>query len=85
MPPVGPYRLVIFDCDGTLVDSQAFIVGCMQDAFRADGLAPPPRLATRWRADLIAGLGKKAEQFILVLDIARVFASDQSLLAAASA
>ena len=37
------------------------------------------------RADLIAGLGKKAEQFILVLDIARVFASDQSLLAAASA
>lgn len=36
-------RLVIFDVDGTLVDSQAHIVGAMTRAFTAQGLAPLPR------------------------------------------
>jgi phosphoglycolate phosphatase len=39
-------RLVIFDCDGTLVDSQAIIVAAMNRAFEAKGLAPPSRQAT---------------------------------------
>ena len=45
-------------------------------------LAEPPHLAMRWRADMIAGLGKKGDQFVIVLDIPRVFASDEALLAA---
>lgn len=36
-------KLLIFDCDGTLVDSQHMIVAAMTDAFRAEGLAPPAR------------------------------------------
>jgi phosphoglycolate phosphatase len=36
-------RLVIFDCDGTLVDSQHAIVASMQQAFALLGLAAPPR------------------------------------------
>lgn len=36
-------KLVIFDCDGTLVDSQHAIVASMTDAFVAEGLTPPPR------------------------------------------
>jgi phosphoglycolate phosphatase len=36
-------KLVIFDCDGTLVDSQHGIVAAMTDAFASEGLAPPPR------------------------------------------
>ena len=36
-------RLVLFDMDGTLVDSQAHIVGAMDAAFRALGLDPPSR------------------------------------------
>lgn len=35
--------LVIFDCDGTLVDSQHAIVAAMEDAFRGKGLEPPAR------------------------------------------
>lgn len=42
-----PLRLAIFDVDGTLVDSQATIVGCMQAAFAADGLPPPAPEAVR--------------------------------------
>ncbi|MEK0085553.1 HAD-IA family hydrolase [Benzoatithermus flavus] len=40
-------RLIVFDCDGTLVDSQATIVACAQAAFRAEGLIPPPAEAVR--------------------------------------
>jgi phosphoglycolate phosphatase len=38
-----PLRLVIFDCDGTIVDSQHTIVACMQAGFERHGLdAPEP-------------------------------------------
>ncbi|WP_284264814.1 HAD-IA family hydrolase [Roseicyclus amphidinii] len=39
-------RLVIFDVDGTLVDSQAHIVAAMNAAFAANGLTPPDRAHT---------------------------------------
>jgi phosphoglycolate phosphatase len=38
-------KLVIFDVDGTLVDSQADILASMAAAFASEGLAPPPREA----------------------------------------
>jgi phosphoglycolate phosphatase len=40
-------RLAIFDCDGTLVDSQANICLAMEHAFEEAGLTPPSRHATR--------------------------------------
>ena len=40
-------RLVVFDCDGTLVDSQAAICRSMDHAFAAAGLSPPDRNAVR--------------------------------------
>jgi phosphoglycolate phosphatase len=43
----APIRLVVFDVDGTLVDSQATIVACAQAAFAAEGLDPPEPVAIR--------------------------------------
>lgn len=40
-------RLVVFDIDGTLVDSQATIVACMREAFLWNGLPPPEPEAVR--------------------------------------
>lgn len=34
-------RLILFDCDGTLVDSGTHIVGAMQAAFTHHGITPP--------------------------------------------
>ena len=34
-------RLIVFDCDGTLVDSQHLIVAAMHQAFETHGLSPP--------------------------------------------
>lgn len=52
MPPVGRYRLVIFDCDGTLVDSQHNIIAAMQKAFGAAGRALPTPEAIRRQVGL---------------------------------
>ena len=41
-----PLRLVIFDVDGTLIDSQAHIVAAMNGAFEGIGLTPPSREET---------------------------------------
>lgn len=41
------HRFIVFDLDGTLVDSQHTIVHCMGRAFTADGLAAPDAKAVR--------------------------------------
>lgn len=40
-------RLAVFDCDGTLVDSQANILRAMEDCFTRHRMEPPCRHATR--------------------------------------
>ena len=40
-------RLALFDCDGTLVDSQHNICAAMEECFGAAGLVPPTRERTR--------------------------------------
>jgi phosphoglycolate phosphatase len=41
-------KLIIFDCDGTLVDSQRVIVAAMQRAFQSADLAVPSPAAVRY-------------------------------------
>ena len=36
-------KLVIFDCDGTLVDGQHLIIDSMDLCFEREGLTPPSR------------------------------------------
>jgi len=48
----GPTQLAVFDCDGTLVDSQHIIVAAMQAAFSAHGLAEPEPAAIRRQVGL---------------------------------
>jgi len=40
-------RLAVFDCDGTLVDSEANICLAIEDSFRLSGLEPPPHALAR--------------------------------------
>lgn len=49
----GPFDLVVFDWDGTLMDSQARIVACIQAAFEDAGVPAPSQEA----ASDIIGLG----------------------------
>ncbi len=40
-------KLAVFDCDGTLIDSQVNILRAMASSFERHGLVPPPEHATR--------------------------------------
>jgi phosphoglycolate phosphatase len=43
----GEVKLAVFDCDGTIVDSQHSIIHSMQAAFTKYGLVKPPREAIK--------------------------------------
>lgn len=47
------FRLIVFDWDGTLMDSESRIVGCMREAMAAEGLVP----ATQGSVREVIGLG----------------------------
>ena len=41
---------------------------------------PPPRIAMRWKTEFIQGMGKRGDDFIIVLDANAVFASDELMM-----
>lgn len=54
-------RLIVFDCDGTLVDSAHIIIQAMAAAWQSHGLLPPPACAMR------QNIGRSLEQAIVTL------------------
>lgn len=63
-------QLVVFDCDGTLVDSQHIIVAAMQRAFRECGVAEPTPAEVRRNvglhvADAVASLLPDASEKVI--------------------
>jgi purine-binding chemotaxis protein CheW len=40
-------------------------------------IQPPPRIGTRIRTDFIKGMGKRDAQLIMILDIDRVFSTEE--------
>ncbi len=65
------------------VDGEPIIVGALADAvrevldIRSDQIEPPPRLGTRLNTEFINGMGKVDEQFMILLNIDRIFNSDE--------
>lgn len=57
---------------GALVDS-------VQEVFELDpqDIEPPPRIGTHLRTDFIKGIGKRDDRFIIILDIDKVFSSEE--------
>ena len=59
------------------------IVGSLADSVQEvieleDGqIEPPPRIGTRLKTEFIKGMGKREEEFIILLEIDRVFSSEE--------
>ena len=62
-----------------IIDDELTILGAMADSVREvmqlqqDEIEPPPRIGTRLDVDFIKGMGKKDDEFIIILDINNVF------------
>lgn len=69
-----------------LVDDEPIVVGALADAvrevleIRSDAIEPPPRLGTKLKTEFIKGMGKVDEQFLILLDIDKVFNSEEIAL-----
>lgn len=65
------------------LDGDATVIGALADSvqevfeLRTDQMEPPPRIGRRLDTEFIKGMGKCDEQFIIILDIDRVFSSDE--------
>jgi purine-binding chemotaxis protein CheW len=73
-------RIVVMELS---MDDELTVIGAMADSvhevleLEAGQIEAPPRIGTRWRTEFIKGIGKRDEQFIIILDIDRVFSTDE--------
>ncbi len=63
-------------------NDETLTVGCLADSVQEvieidpSSIEPAPHLGTKVETTFISGIGKKGEEFIIILDIDRVFRSD---------
>ncbi|MBJ6723540.1 chemotaxis protein CheW [Geomesophilobacter sediminis] len=66
-----------------VLEGETVVIGAMADAVQEvldlepDQIEPPPRLGTKLDTSFIVGMGKNNDDFIIILDIDRVFAEDE--------
>jgi len=64
-------------------DDTLSVMGALADSVKevleleTDRIDPPPRMGAAVRADFIRGIGKHGDRFLLVLDVDKVFSSDE--------
>jgi purine-binding chemotaxis protein CheW len=65
------------------VDGDTTVLGCLADAVQEvldlepGNIAPAPRIGTKLRTDFIKGMGRQHDRFVILLDIDRIFSSDE--------
>ena len=66
-----------------LLDGEKTVIGALADSveevvdLEPDQIEGAPRIGTHIHTDFIRGMGKRDEQFIIILDIDRVFSAEQ--------
>ena len=76
-------RIIVMELE---IDGEATVLGGIADSVHEvieldpGSIDPPPRIAMRWRSDFIEGMGRRGEDFIIVLDVNAVFSSDELAL-----
>jgi purine-binding chemotaxis protein CheW len=69
------------------VDGETTVVGAMADSVQEvldlepNEIEPPPKIGTKLNTDFIHGMGKRDDQFIMILNIDKVFSSDELAIA----
>ncbi len=66
-----------------LLDGESAVIGALADSveevidLEPDQIQPAPKIGTQIRTDFIKGMGKRDSQFIMILDIDRIFSADE--------
>lgn len=81
-------RIIVMELQ---VDGEPIVVGGLADAvhevleLESHEINDPPSLGLRWRTDLILGMGRRDDRFTIILDIERVFSTEDLSVLAESA
>ena len=65
------------------LDNEVTMIGALADSVQevmdldADHIEPPPKIGTKLNTDIIKGMGKRTEEFIIILDIEKIFSVDE--------
>jgi purine-binding chemotaxis protein CheW len=65
------------------LDGEPLIVGGQADSVREvielepGQIAPGPQLATRWRSEMVRGMTRRGDDFVIILDVAQIFTLDE--------
>ncbi|MBU2549663.1 MAG: chemotaxis protein CheW [Proteobacteria bacterium] len=65
------------------VDGESTILGALADSvsevieLEPDQIGPAPRIGTRLRTEFIRGMGRKDDEFIIILNVDQVFSTDE--------
>lgn len=76
-------RIIVMEL---LFDNETTVIGAIADSvhdvieLEPDQVEDPPKIGSRWRTEFIRGIGKQAERFLIILDIDRIFSSDELAL-----
>jgi purine-binding chemotaxis protein CheW len=66
-----------------MLEGESTVIGALADSveevidLEPEQIEPAPRIGTQIRTDFIRGMGKRDAQFIMILDIDRVFSADE--------
>lgn len=81
-------RILVLELE---IEDEVVVVGGIADSVHEvieldpSQVVPPPTVAMRWRADFIKGIGKRGDEFIIMLDLATVFSETELTTSAVSA
>lgn len=73
-------RIIVLELN---LDGDTIVMGAMadsvQDVIELDQgqIEGPPKIGSRWKTEFIKGIGKRNDEFIILLDIDRIFSSDE--------
>ncbi len=76
-------RIIVMELE---IDGEETVLGGVADSVQEvieiepSNINPPPRIAMRWRTDFIQGMGRRGDDFIIILDVNRVFGSEEMAL-----
>ena len=66
-----------------LLDGESTVIGALADSveevidLEPEQIEPAPKIGTQIRTDFIKGMGKRDAQFIMILDIDRIFSAEE--------
>jgi purine-binding chemotaxis protein CheW len=67
------------------LDGETTVIGALADSVREvfqisdDDIEPPPSIGMQMSTDFIHGMGKQDDEFVIILDVNRIFTGDELL------